>query len=269
MIPEFTILAAPLLKLKRIRIVTWYAHPTANRRLKLAHHLSDRMVTSVATAYPYKRDKLVVVGQGIDTDLFSPDKDVSPDEPLMILCVGRISPVKDHPTLLKAAWLLRQRSPKPFQVIIVGKPASPRDEAYVRALHAQVKELELEDIVRFEPAVPMVNLPSWYRRCTVHVNLTPTGFGDKVAWEAMACGKPCLVANEGFRETLWRWAERLLFQHGDAEDLAEKLWALLQEHPEQLATIGQDLRQSVIKHHSLQRLAERFVEVFHDVMSSS
>ena len=25
-------------------------------------------------------------------------------------------------------------------------------------------------------------LPAWYRKCTIHVNLTPTGFGDKVTW---------------------------------------------------------------------------------------
>ena len=106
MIPIFTVLAAPVLKVKRIPIVTWYAHPSLTWVLKLAHHLSDRMVTSVATAYPYRKDKVVVIGQGIDTDLFCPDG-TPPEEPPMILCVGRLSHVKDHPTLIRAAALLR------------------------------------------------------------------------------------------------------------------------------------------------------------------
>lgn len=269
MIPIFTVLAAPVLKAKGIPIVTWYAHPSLTWILKLAHHLSNKMVTSVATAYPYRHDKLVAVGQGIDTDLFRPDERVKPDNPPMILCVGRLSPVKDHPTLLKAVALLQREWDHPFRVVILGGPARPQDEPYVRSLHHMVTELNLQDIVTFHPPVPMTQLPDWYRHCTVHVNLTPTGFGDKVVLEAMACGKPCLVANEGFRETLGRWAGRLLFQYGDAEDLAENLFTLLQQPPEQLTTIGKDLRQSVIKHHSLQRLAERLVELFHDTLASS
>jgi hypothetical protein len=73
MMPLFIILAAPVLMRKRIPIVTWYAHPSLTRTLKLAHRLSDYIVTSLPTAYPYKHDKLRVIGQGIDTDLFVPD----------------------------------------------------------------------------------------------------------------------------------------------------------------------------------------------------
>jgi len=263
MIPIFTVLAAPVLKFKSIPIVTWYAHPGLAWTLKLAHHLSDRMVTSVQTAYPYRHDKLTVVGQGIDTDLFAPNG-IEPQNPPIILCAGRLSPVKDHPTLLKAAWLLRQRWNKPFQVIVVGGPASPRDESYVRSLHELVRELRLQEMVRFEPAVSMVGLPFWYRCCTAHVNLTPTGFGDKVAWEAMSCSRPCLVANEGFRDTLGRYADRLLFRYGDPEDLSKKLLALLNLSPARHQEMGASLRERVIQRCGLERLAGRLVEVFQE-----
>ncbi|MDW8103172.1 MAG: glycosyltransferase family 4 protein [Anaerolineae bacterium] len=262
MIPIFTVLAAPVFKAKGIPIVTWHAHPSLTWILKLAHRLSDRMVTSVATAYPYRHDKLVVIGQGIDTDLFSPDDNVPPDKPPMILCVGRLSPVKDHPTLLKAVYLLRQRWDKPFQVVVLGNPATPRDESYAKVLHAQVKELGLEDIVHFEPAVPMVNLPSWYRRCTVYVNLTPTGSGDKVVWEAMACGKPCLVANEGFQETLGIYAAQLLFRYRDAEQLSDRFLWLLALPQEKRDMIGLYLRERVVKLHSLNHLTDQLLKIF-------
>jgi glycosyltransferase involved in cell wall biosynthesis len=261
MIPIFTVLAAPVLKAKRIPIVTWYAHPSLTWKLKLAHHLSDRMVASVATAYPYRKDKLVVVGQGIDTDLFCPDGS-SPEEPPMILCVGRLSPVKDHPTLIRAAALLRERWGKPFRVVILGGPAGPKDEPYVRSLHQLVEELNLRDIVSFHPPVPQSALPNWYRRCTVHVNLTPTGFGDKVAWEAMACGRPCLAANEGFRETLGEYAEMLLFPYRDVEALAEHLLWLLRLPSNEVERIGIHLRARVVALHSIERLAEVLVTLF-------
>jgi glycosyltransferase involved in cell wall biosynthesis len=261
MMPLFTVLAGPVLKAKGIPIVTWYAHPSLTWILRLADHLSTCMVTSIATAYPYKDDKLRVIGQGIDTALFSPDG-LCPTEPPKILCVGRLSAVKDHPTLLRAAWLLRKRWNKPFEVRVVGGHAGPRDALYVEALHRQVKELELEQIVSFEPPVPILDLPSWYQWCTLHVNLTPTGSADKVAWEAMACGRPCLVANEGFKDTLGEYADRLVFCYGNPEDLAERVdWALSLSN-EDRALIGSYLRQRVVSMHSISRLANTLMHIF-------
>jgi glycosyltransferase involved in cell wall biosynthesis len=262
MMPLFTILAAPVLKPKHIPIVTWYAHPSLTGILKLAHQLSDYMVTSLPTAYPYKHDKLMVVGQGIDTDVFVPDAQVAPDDPPMILCVGRLSPVKDHPTLLRAAALLRQRWRDPFRVVILGESASPKDEPYVRLLHQQVKELALEGTVFFEPAVPMTSLPWWYRRCAVHVNLTPSGSGDKVAWEAMACARPCVAANQGFQETFALYAENLTFERGDPKSLAKLMLLVLSLGREEYTALGNFLREQVRKLHSLRRLCEELIKLF-------
>ncbi len=262
MMPRFTVLAGPILKGKGIPIMTWFAHPGLTWILKLAHHLSDRMVTSMTTTYPYKHDKLTVVGNGIDTDLFSPDGSISREDPPLILCASRLSPVKNHATLLKAAWLVRQRWGKPFRVVVLGGSTGPWDEGYARSLHEQVKELRLEDTVSFESPVSMANLPSWYRRCTVHTNMTPTGSGDKVAWEAMSCGKPCLVANEGFRETLGKYAPSLLFRYGDSEDLANKLSTLFTLSTGARDEMGHYLRQQVVRMHSLERLAGNLIEIF-------
>jgi glycosyltransferase involved in cell wall biosynthesis len=261
MIPIFTILAGPVLRPKGIPVVTWYAHPSLTFTLRLAHHLSTRMVASIATAYPYRRDKLTAIGQGIDIDLFSPEVGVSPEAPPMILCAGGLSPVKDHPTLLKAAWLLRREPNLPFRVLILGGPATPRDKTYVLQLHHQVKQLGLEATVYFEPSVSMERLPPWYRRCGVYVNMTPTGSGDKVVWEAMACGKPSVVANEGFKETLGEYADRLLFSYGKPEELACRLKSLLSLSAEDRIRMGDYLRTQVIKMHSLPRLVSNLLEI--------
>lgn len=261
MMPLFTILAAPVLKPLRIPIVTWYAHPSATRTLKLAHRFSDRMVTSIATSYPYKQDKLLLLGHGIDGDIFSPGEPALPQPMATILCVGRLSPVKDHVTLLRAAKLLRQRWSQPFRVVILGAPGSARDDAHIRWLRKQVEELHLEDTVFFEPPTPITGLPVWYRGCTVHVNLTPNGFVDKVALEAMSCAKPCLIANEGFRETLGQFADQLLFRHGDAEHLAERLLALLRLDDRRRDEIGRYLHGRVVQLHSLKNLTHNLLEV--------
>jgi len=73
MIPVFTVLVAPVLKLKGIPIVTWYAHRQVTTILQVAHRLSDRMVSINESSYPYHHDKFVPLGHGIDVDFFSPD----------------------------------------------------------------------------------------------------------------------------------------------------------------------------------------------------
>ena len=260
MIPIFSLLAAPWLKLRKIPIVTWFAHPSVTSTLRLAHLLSDRMVASLPTAYPYRKDKLIVIGQGIDTDLFCPAP-ADQQEPPIILCVGRLSAVKDHPTLLRAAALLQGRFQRPFRLALVGGPASPADEEYARSLHTQGGELGLSTILDFVPPCPQTALLDWYRRSTIHVNLTPLGFGDKVTWEAMACATLCFASNDGYSETMGRWSDRLLFRQGDAEDLAARLAWALELSDIRRQQIGSNLRSAVLQQHSLTGLAGRLVTV--------
>ncbi len=262
MIPIFTVMAAPLLKLRGIPIVTWHAHRQVTTRLKLAHHFSDRMVTCAASAYRYKHDKLLVIGHGIDTTLFCPDG-TEPDTPPLLLSVGRLSPIKDLFTLVKAVHLLQQRGHE-IRCALVGGPLE-RDSAYAERVRQLVAKLGFGKIVLLPGALPHSEIVQWYRRCFAHVNLCSTGGLDKAALEAMACGKPCLVANEGFRETLAHWAPHLLFRHGHAEDLAYKLERLLAMSESQRRAIGTDLRQSVIEQHDLKRLADQLMSVFETV----
>jgi glycosyltransferase involved in cell wall biosynthesis len=265
MIPIFTILAAPLLRAKRIPIVTWYAHPDLPQQLKLAHRLSDRMVTSLATSYPYRRDRLTVVGQGIDTDLFSPDSRVVRDDPPLVLCAGRLSPVKDHATLLRAVAKLHHVKRLSFQVVVIGDPALPEDHAYMRSLHQRVRDLQIQASVSFMASITLTELPEWHRRSLLEVNMTPTGSGDKVVLEAMACGTPCLFVNRGFEETAGDLSEGLWFHQGDSDQLAERIayWMSLSATERELA--GVYLRNQVIRLHNVDRLFERLVQLFDDL----
>lgn len=266
MIPIFTALASPLLKWRGIPIVHWQAHPTLTWTLRLAHSASDRVVTSLRSAYPYHADKLAVIGQGIDTDLFCANGDARED-PSTILCVGRLSRVKRLEILLEAAALLRSRAGCQFRLVFLGAAVTEDDLAYRLSLHERTRSLGLADRVAFEPPVSYPALPRWYRRSAVHVNLTPVGFGDKVAWEAMACERPSLVANEEFRETLGAHAEELLFRGPDPADLAEKLRSLLRRSEPERKVMGRYLRRQVIENHSLDHLASTLVGLFEGLLS--
>jgi glycosyltransferase involved in cell wall biosynthesis len=264
MIPIFTVLAAPVLKLKGVPIVTWYAHRQVTTILKIVHHLSDRMVSINESSYRYRHDKFMALGHGIDIDLFSPDNTPQENPPL-ILSVGRLSPIKDLLTLIDAVNHLRQRGYE-VRCALVGD-APERDRAYGARVRQRVSELALDDIVEFVGVVPNQQVVHWYRRSFVHVNLCPMGALDKAPLEVMACGKPSLIANEGFRETLGQWSKYLLFRHGDAADLTEKLTGLLSLSEEARRSMGAELRQSLIERHSLRQLMNSLVTLSGELRS--
>lgn len=253
MAPIFSVLGAPVLRPLRIPIVTWYAHPSLTLTLKAAHALSNRMVTSLPGAYPYRTEKLRVIGQGIDTRLYSPSGSARGRTPL-VLCAGRISPVKNHMVLLESLLALSTRPSPPFQVAIVGGLGREDDRPYLDALHRRVSEAGLADRVSFIGPCPPDELVNWYRRAWITVNLTPAGFGDKVALESMACGTPALVANTDFRPTLGDFAADLLFDLQSHRTLTHRLERLLRLQPAAIDDMGRALREQVSALHSLDSL---------------
>jgi glycosyltransferase involved in cell wall biosynthesis len=263
MTPIFSVLAAPYAKARGIPVITWYAHRQVTWILKLAHHLSDRMVSIDETSYPYRHDKLVPLGHGIDTNLFSPGITL-PETPPLLLSVGRLSPIKDPITLIEAVRLLRQRGHE-VSCILVGE-APVRNRAYGEHVRQRVRALGLDDVVQLPGAVSNDQVVHWYRRCFAHVNCSPADHSlDKTALEAMACGRLSLSSALGFRQTMGPWADCLLFRHGDAADLADKLTTLLALSRREVEQIGLDLCQRIVQMHNLCGLAERLVKVFAQV----
>jgi glycosyltransferase involved in cell wall biosynthesis len=258
MTPLFTIMAAPVLRPLGVPIVTWYAHRHVSWAVRVAHHLSDRVVASVPSAYRYRRDRLELLGQGIDAATFTPGTG-SPESPPRVASVGRLSPIKDLATLIDAVAILRGRSLE-VSCALVGE-APERDRSYAEGLRDRAGAAGVAGAVCFPGAAVGDALVDWYRRSTFHVNLAPTGAIDKAALEAMACGRPSLASNVSFADTFGRWSERLLFRQGDAADLAEKLAALLAMDASTREAMAAELRASVLERHSLDRLADRLVEL--------
>jgi glycosyltransferase involved in cell wall biosynthesis len=268
MIPVFTVLAAPILKLRKIPLVTWYAHRQVTTTLKLAHQWSDRMVSINAHSYPCGHDKFVPLGHGIDTDLFSSAEHDSMEflEPPLILSVGRLSPVKDQATLIKAISLVRQRG-YAVRCALVGA-APEHDYLYARELRKMVERYGLTRVIEFVGSVsPQEQVVQWYRRCIAHVNCGQ-GAVDKAVLEAMACGRPSLSSNSGCQDTMGQWAELLSFQAGNAVDLAEKLIAVLSLSSVERKALGGYLRMQAVQMHNVERLTDKLLEVLREACRS-
>lgn len=257
MMPLFSWMGGPLLQAQGIPLITWYAHPNLTWSVRAADALSNRMVASVPNAYPHHRRKLTVIGQGIDTSLFAPGA----AEQSVVLCAGRLSRVKNHFTLLRAFREVLNTAGSPLRLVIIGAKSGGDSERYYSELQREVAALGLATQVEFLPPLPQRELVTWYQSCLVHVNLTPAGFGDKVAWEAMSCGSVCLVGNPDFAETAGRLRDEILFRHDDALHLARLLTHWLATGPVRRREAGAYLREQVKRLHSIEGLVHNVLSL--------
>jgi glycosyltransferase involved in cell wall biosynthesis len=221
----------------------------------------DRMITSsdasrrqIVRDFRVAPERMRMVGNGLDTDLFRPDP-ARPRNEGEILCVGRASdPNKGVRTLVAALAKL----PK-LRLTLVDDP-SPHNEARRWARDAGCAErLTIAGRVSNEELVDL------YRRATVvAVPSRYEGFGLPAA-EAMACGTPVVAAAAGaLPEVIATGGGGLLVPPEDPEALAKAI-ATLAEQPEARAALGAQAPARIEAAYSWRRVAERTVEVYREV----
>ncbi len=262
--PEYIILGGVFWKLWGKKIILWYAHYLANLKLRLAAWLADQIVTSTRLAYPLRSKKLTILQQGIDTERFEPLKFKVQSSKFKVLFLGRIAPVKDLETLLRALAIIQQ-SKSDVSLTIVGEPTpgKPDEKEYYEKIKNLIQELNLPALVEFRPKVPNYQTVIIYNEHDLFVNLTRTGSFDKTTLEAMACELPVLVTNETFKEIFPHDLDRLLmFKSQDPIDLAHKILNLIILNEEERKQIGKRLRTLIIERHNLPTLIEKLIKVF-------
>jgi len=151
----------------------------------------------VADGYP--AGKTIVIPNGIDTTLFCPNQvsrtkirlewGVAEHEELVGL-VGRLDPMKDHETFLRAAQLT-SRSRKTARFVCVG---DGRPE-YRAALKERARLLGLSDRILWVGT--RSDMTDVYNALDLLVSCSYGEGFSNVIGEAMACGVPCVVTNVG------------------------------------------------------------------------
>jgi glycosyltransferase involved in cell wall biosynthesis len=245
--PIFVIASWPLAWVFRKKIILWYLHRSVTFKFRLAAILSKRVATADVRSLGIRRNNIVAVGHGIDADFFASSRDWTAvsHRPLRIVSAGRLSPIKDFGTMIRALALLRQHG-RQAELRIIGQANLPEHHAYEQQLRALVRQENLEDGVTFSGSVPYRDMPSQYQWADVAVGATPHGGIDKFILEAMAAGCIALTSNDVMREYLEPYADRLMFAHGNAQALADRL-NTLSEYP----AVSTAMVRNVREHHDL------------------
>ena len=259
--PIYTILIAPYAKLFNKKIIAWYSHKAITWQLRLVNFLVSRIVTPTQESLRLKTKKKLIMGHGIDTELFKPALVKEQNKTLQIISVGRISPIKDYKTLILAAKALIDKYDfKQFKISIVGAIGLLNQQEHFNGLKRMTKEYNLANIIKFVGAVPNRQLPDMYQQTDISINLCPTGSPDKAVLESMACALPTLVCNKTFIDDFGQHAKYLIFKEKNAEDLAEKIIKIKQNN--ELKQIGYFLRQQIIEKHNLNKLIIKILNAF-------
>src|SRR5262249_13039612 len=143
----------------------------------------------------FPADRMIVIPNGIDTERFRVDLDarrrvraewcVGEEEKLVGL-VGRIDPVKDHPTFLRAAALVR-RERADVRFVCVGSG----QETHAQALLELAEQLGLQGRVLWTGA--RHDMPSVYNALDILCSASfVEGFSNSIG-EAMSCGVVSVV----------------------------------------------------------------------------
>jgi glycosyltransferase involved in cell wall biosynthesis len=253
MAARYTVDLSPAFKLARVPVLMWYAHGTVTWRLRLAHTLAARVVTSSPEGFRIRSRKVQVIGQGIDIDAFPlvPRTDAQHE----ILTVSRISTRKRLHLLIDALACLHQRGLR-LHLRIIGPTLNEKDRAYKRHLLAQVDRLGLSEYVHITGPLPPRDLITAYAGAFVHVNVSATGSMDKTVLESLACGCPVLTSNPAFRDLQADHPETLLADD-QPEAIADGITRL---YAARTQVDGQALRDLIAGHHDAVSYANRLME---------
>lgn len=153
-----------------------------------------------AVAHGLPKTKMVVIPNGIDTERFRPDRKAGlrlrakwgiAEEHKLVGLVGRLDPMKDHITFLKAAAILIKER-KDIRFVCVGDGP----EEYRENLHELSKQLGLAECLVWAGACE--DMLAVYNALDICSSSSSYGEGfPNVIGEAMACGVPCVVTDVG------------------------------------------------------------------------
>ena len=262
--PIYVVLGGLFWKALGKRVLLWYNHPLGGLTAKAGILFADKVFCTSPHSFSAKYKKTSLMPAGIDTNFFRPMPEVSKDNK-RILCLGRISPIKNIEHLIQAAEMLYNQG-LDFKVLIVGSAGpSAIDKEYELRLKKMSADLSARGRVEFKQAIPNGKTPEVYNSSGIFVNLTPTGSFDKTILEAMACGLPVLVSNKALADVVpGEYKSLVFFKEKDAVDLAEKINACLKIPQKEREKLGELTRQAVLEKHSLLLLAGRLADFVRD-----
>lgn len=238
----------------------------SSRIFKAVCPFTDCVVSVCETAQSYfaqktgiPRSKLAVIYNGIPLEKFLTTPGHLRRDGFVFGAVGRLVPVKDHRSLLKAFDIVRRRHPE-CRLEVVG------DGPLRSELEELANTLGIAGAVRFHGS--SLDVASFLRRIDTFVMSSVSEGMPLTMLEAMVSGLPIVsTAVGGVPELIDATSCGWLCPPGDPEVLAESMEAAIRS--DRLAEMGKRGQSYVVQRYSLATMAREYEGLFERFLSGS
>ena len=247
------------------RSTIWTARLCARLSCRLPSRIICNSHVSCAAHvdFGYDKDKMVVIPNGFDLDLFKPDPAMRnsmrkefglPDHAILIGLVARFDPQKDHHNFIQAASLLSAIRPDVY-FVFCGQHITKENSL----LTGWISNKGLDDkctLLGERHDIPKIN-SALDIACSASIG---EGFPNVIG-EAMACGVPCAVTDVGDSALIVGDTGRVVPAENHVA-LAAALAELVDMGPLERARLGERARSRIEEHFSLSAVTARYENLY-------
>jgi glycosyltransferase involved in cell wall biosynthesis len=222
----------------------------------------------------YPRAQVRLVRNGVDLDRFAPgamDEAARqvfrrsrgiPEADLVVACVARIDPIKNHSLLLRALAIARREGVRVALACVGG--VDPRDAGYALGLREEARALGVEDCVLWAGRAEDVS--PWLAAADAAALASHSEAGALALVEAAAAGLPLAASRVGANpEIVLPGHTGFLFDAHDAEGCARAMIQLARDGAER-RRLGLAARAHVAKRFGLERSTRRWTKIIADLV---
>lgn len=246
-------------RITRILFYPFVMQHIVTKRMDRIITVSQNSAEETITAFRVPREKIRVVYNGIDTEMFRGFGNDGKERGRLIVVANSRDRKKGIIYLLRAVQILRQEMDVKLTIVDKGAPENTYTPTLVNryGLDGSVSftgRLSLEDLVKQYGRAEVAVVPSLYE-----------GFGLPAA-EAMSCGLPVVATTAGaLPEVVADGEGGILVPPRDSRALACAIKRLLEdEHLRK--TMGEEGRRRVIRQFNWREAAKKTIEVYQEVL---
>lgn len=200
-------------------------------------------------------DKVTVITNFVDTDIFIPLEEKVEIKKKQILIVGRMMEQKNIPTFLKVVAELK-KDRDDFHIDWYGR--DNRNE-YSRSCHSLVESLNIGNVFKFHEAT--TNIREMYQRCNIFCLPSLYEGFPNVVCEAMSCGCPIVCSDVCDNRFLVDEKNGVLFNPLSIKSMKEGLSKILDLSNKELHQMGKQSRCKAVDKFSKKRFIESYLKL--------
>ena len=259
---KFELAASKKIKYKISRYL-WYSFLKMQKRVapKLQNIItvSQSSKKGIIEEFNCKKNNILVINNGLDTEEFSPIEESVRDLNRLITTASADVPLKGLDYSLKALKILKKDNPN-IHLIVIG---SPKKGGHTERL---IKELNIKDNVFFKKHISKEEIRRLYSTSSVAiVSSLYEGFGYPVI-EAMSCEVPLIATNvSSIPELVGKYG--LLIDPKDENLLSNKIKNVLSNYDEHKKTAIQG-RQHIIKTFNWSKITHKYEKTIFTVIEN-